>query len=177
MLEVEEEEEDGGGGIEEDERERGLISADAASSDLDVVGVVAGVVVAGVETVVIGVATAVAMGVVETTVAGVRVGIDGIRGFTGVSTGGELGADTGDAHEGIAVGDAQEGGADEDEEEDAADAAFMLSSLFSNHWYSLFLSTGTRVSMSILHLSSIATSFASSGGITGGGAGTVGTGT
>lgn len=76
-----------------------------------------------------------------------------VVGRTGVSTGGELGADTGDATEG---GDAHEGSAEE-EAAAAVTAAFMLSNLFSNHWYNLFLSTGTKVSIKSLHFSSIAT--------------------
>jgi hypothetical protein len=105
-------------------------------------------IVIGIEAdVVIGVATGVTTGSAEANAAGVVewvVGFDDefeiVMGLTGVSTGGELGADMGDAQDGSAgmVGDAQEGVEEEEEEEEeaaaAAVAAFMLSNLFSNHW-------------------------------------------
>lgn len=146
---------------------------------------------AGVETDgAMGVATGVAIGVTEATAAGVGV-VDELLVvicLTGVSTGGELGADiggedtVGDAQDGT-VSDAQEGavgeaheGSEEEEEERALIAAFMLSNLFSNHWYNLFLSTGTSVSINTLHLSSTATILPSLGGITGGCGGAEGVG-
>jgi hypothetical protein len=156
----------------------GIMSSDF--EDAGAAGVVAGVAIAvalgvvgdatdgviGVATGAIGVGTtAVVIGVVTATV------VD--EGRTGVSAGGELGAD--DVGRGTTVGDAHEGGVAGEalvvRAAAAAMAAFMFSSLFSNHWYNLLRSTGTRVSIKVLHFSSIATSFISLAGITGGGGG------
>jgi hypothetical protein len=97
-------------------------------------------------------------------------GVEGVGEATEGATG-EEGAETGEATEGVE-------GMEEDEEERGLEeeeaGTFMLSNLFSNHWYNLFLSTGTRVSNKFLHFSSIATILISLGGTTGGGGGTEG---